>query len=488
MTKTIIVPFPHPDQDPERIAATAIPMARLLAEASGGSVLLVSAVDIMPRFDPLARRLSVPSEELRASLLQEASDALAEVAAEFGEVPVETSVVWGHPVGSLVELVEQIEHPILVVGSRGRRGLNRTLYGSVALSLVHEVSCPVLVIQGLAVAADIRLPHLTRMVVPLDRSRLSEEALAAAATLLEPGQATLHLIHVIEIPPGLREWPVHEVPTVEQHEARKYLEDQASVLLDQGHKVSIEVRVGRPADEIIAVAARQRAGLIAMATHGRSGFSRLVFGSVAERVLQQSRSPLLLIRPEVDAVEEARTAAKATQESFTARIPGPKSTTPTLWNLTAKDIMRPLPIVACEDTPASKIVKYMLDFDIGCIPVVGSRGELVGIVSESDFVGTDQDVPMTAFQVPHLFKWYLSQDAVADIYAAGEDFTAEQIMSHEVVAVSEDQSVTVVARKLLSPHIRWVLVHRNGIPVGIIAERDLMKLLVPGAAKRVADG
>jgi universal stress protein A len=206
MTKTIIVPFPHPDQDLERIAGTAIPMARMLAEASEGSILLISAVDTVPRFDPLARRLSFPSEEIRATLLQQASQALVETAKEFGDLPVKTSVVWGNPVDSIVELIGQVEPPILVVGSRGRRGLNRALYGSVALSLVHEAPCPVLVVQGLAVAAGGSLPRLTRIIVPLDHSLLSEEALEAAAALLEPGESIIHLLHVIE-PSPLREWP-----------------------------------------------------------------------------------------------------------------------------------------------------------------------------------------------------------------------------------------------------------------------------------------
>jgi CBS domain-containing protein len=248
--------------------------------------------------------------------------------------------------------------------------------------------------------------------------------------------------------------------------------------------VSIEVRSGRPNDEIVAAAANLGAGLIVMATHGRSGFSRLVFGSNAERVLQRSRSPLLLIRPDGEAAQDG---VPAKQAPGMTRLTGPTSTTPALWSLTAKDIMTSPPIVAREDSPVSKIVTTMLDHDIGSIPVVGSRGEMVGMVSESDFVASDQCVPITAFQVPQCFERYLTDDALDDIHAAGELLTAGQVMAHDVVAVTEDESVMSVARKLLSPRVRRVPVLRDGIPVGIIAERDLLKLLVPGASERMAD-
>jgi nucleotide-binding universal stress UspA family protein len=57
------------------------------------------------------------------------------------------------------------------------------------------------------------------------------------------------------------------------------------------------VSEGRVADEILRAARERSAGVIAMATHGRGGLSRLVFGSVAERVLSDTQVPLLLIRP-----------------------------------------------------------------------------------------------------------------------------------------------------------------------------------------------
>jgi nucleotide-binding universal stress UspA family protein len=80
-------------------------------------------------------------------------------------------------------------------------------------------------------------------------------------------------------------------------EAQRYLESVAERLQAAGQTVEWSVRLGSPAQEISAVAAEVDAGLIAMATHGRSGFKRAVLGSVAERVLHTAQRPLLLLRP-----------------------------------------------------------------------------------------------------------------------------------------------------------------------------------------------
>jgi nucleotide-binding universal stress UspA family protein len=70
------------------------------------------------------------------------------------------------------------------------------------------------------------------------------------------------------------------------------------------------VRRGEPAGEILAAAREAKADLIAMTTHGRSGFGRLLFGSVAEAVLRQSEVPVFLMRQ-----TEAQVGARAAWEA-----------------------------------------------------------------------------------------------------------------------------------------------------------------------------
>ena len=80
-------------------------------------------------------------------------------------------------------------------------------------------------------------------------------------------------------------------------EAEQALAGAKERLSKVGLEARVEVLFGQPAEKIVEYAMKEEVDLIAMATHGRSGFSRWVFGSVAEKVLRATALPILLIRP-----------------------------------------------------------------------------------------------------------------------------------------------------------------------------------------------
>lgn len=80
------------------------------------------------------------------------------------------------------------------------------------------------------------------------------------------------------------------------------MRSEAERLREMGYTVKLEVQFGDPAQRIVQYANEEAISLVAMATHGRSGLSRLVVGSVAERVLRSATAPVLLLRPETAAV------------------------------------------------------------------------------------------------------------------------------------------------------------------------------------------
>src|SRR5688572_18186977 len=108
------------------------------------------------------------------------------------------------------------------------------------------------------------------------------------------------LLHVLEpMPPQVLEASPHVViDDVESRrkEAEAYLEPVAAALRAKGVETSWAIRRGRPADEILAAAKESGADLLAMATHGRTGLGRLLFGSVAEAVLRHAPVPVFMIR------------------------------------------------------------------------------------------------------------------------------------------------------------------------------------------------
>jgi len=80
-------------------------------------------------------------------------------------------------------------------------------------------------------------------------------------------------------------------------EAERSLAGARERLSEAELEIRVKVLFGRPADKIVEYAMKEEVDLIAMATHGRSDFSRWVFGSVAEKVLRATALPILLVRP-----------------------------------------------------------------------------------------------------------------------------------------------------------------------------------------------
>jgi nucleotide-binding universal stress UspA family protein len=126
------------------------------------------------------------------------------------------------------------------------------------------------------------------VLVPLDGSALAEQVVRPAADLAGLLGAGCTLLGV-EAP---------DAPAPAEAEARAYLERVAARLRAAGLRVATRVVVARHAAEaILEQASAQKSDLIALATHGRGGLSRVVLGSVADRVLQGASGPVLVYRP-----------------------------------------------------------------------------------------------------------------------------------------------------------------------------------------------
>ena len=141
-----------------------------------------------------------------------------------------------------------------------------------------------------------------KVLVPLDGSPLAECVLDHVKPLAQSGQIDeILLLSVVEIPPG---WAMEGVDIFairdrNREEAQAYLSRIRDALGREGiSRVTATVLVGNPADVIAETTAKEKVDLIAIATHGRTGIGKWVFGSVAGRVLQHSRVPVLMIRPQ----------------------------------------------------------------------------------------------------------------------------------------------------------------------------------------------
>ncbi len=150
---------------------------------------------------------------------------------------------------------------------------------------------------------------LRKILVPLDGSELAERALPYAKALAQKFDAQLILVWVVQsLPPvmpvmGFEMVPFeyHEFADKVQKQAELYLGRLRQALLEQ--KVPTDMTVLRShsvADAIVDFAEQKGVDLIVKTTHGRSGISRWVFGSVATKVLEQAPCPVFLVRVNED--------------------------------------------------------------------------------------------------------------------------------------------------------------------------------------------
>jgi nucleotide-binding universal stress UspA family protein len=163
-----------------------------------------------------------------------------------------------------------------------------------------------------------------KVLVPLDGSALSRQIVGHVQRLFHPADCELIILRVTEPPEGLianpprpvsMAWrtPLHESlhdaklsrhPTYASQVwenvramAESELLPDIRALKEAGYAVSVLIQSGDPARTIADVAERQAVDVVAMATHGRTGLSRLVLGSVAEAVLRELTVPLILVHP-----------------------------------------------------------------------------------------------------------------------------------------------------------------------------------------------
>jgi nucleotide-binding universal stress UspA family protein len=146
---------------------------------------------------------------------------------------------------------------------------------------------------------------LDHVLVPLDGSQLAEKALDYAARIVNPS-GKITLLTVLDVPeyPVYGVYPVpvivleHEQEIEEQRmttEAKAYLESIARTLADNMLQIEIKLQVGEPAGTIVDLAEELAVDTIVMATHGRSGFSRWLFGSVTNKVLSNAPCPVYVV-------------------------------------------------------------------------------------------------------------------------------------------------------------------------------------------------
>ena len=229
------------------------------------------------------------------AVLQRAAEPLRRQGRSVG-----TAVEFGDPADRIVDAAADADADLIVIGSHGRGGGGRVLFGSVADRVARHAAAPTLIVRGGERPAA-ALP-LTRLVVPLDGSPLAEGALPLAAALADALGLPIHLVRVVDsdgrraavqagIPAAMADARSQEA--VRRH-AEEYLAAEAQRLRNRDLAATSEVRTGPPAAELLD--AIRPGDLVVLITHGRGGVKRWLLGSAAETLVRRAPAPVLLVR------------------------------------------------------------------------------------------------------------------------------------------------------------------------------------------------
>jgi nucleotide-binding universal stress UspA family protein len=305
MLHRILVPL-----DGTRYADHALPYAVALAVRTGATLEFVHVhhhheydpdLAALPQyqFQHIAEVDSLFNDETRSAEKAQLEAKAAEIELRYG-VNVLTRVLSGHTAQALSREAADLVADLIVMTTHAREGIERIRFGDVAHDLIVNLNVPAICIRPESGAAPLVAPEIHRMLIPIDGSPFSEQILDVAAPLVQALGAIPTLAHVAGARPLFGTDFDHVVRSGfgTRDQATSYLCSLAERYRDRlPDPELVALEAVDPASCIAQLIACCDYDLVAMATHGRSGLSRLFLGSVAEKVLRQTRTPVLLYRP-----------------------------------------------------------------------------------------------------------------------------------------------------------------------------------------------
>ncbi len=313
MFKQILVPL-----DGSTRAEQALPVAARLALASGGSLVLMRVATFPIDYAGGLAQAPLLTEQIIETELEDANNYLKIVAtsATLAGITVKTDATFGSPVQNILAVAELRQVDLIVMCSHGRTGLRRWALGSVAQGLVHQSSVPLLVLREGGRGPALSRVDTTRplcALVALDGSPFAETVLAPAANLVAglaaPNKGVLHLTQVItdtgeETGVGAKAYLI----AMEERLRERFKNFNLSItrsLLRNTDVAGAIIDIAEHGENATRAERFSGCDLIAMSTHGRGGLDRLVMGSVTERVLNSTKLPILIVRPQRSATYSA---------------------------------------------------------------------------------------------------------------------------------------------------------------------------------------
>ena len=271
MYRTVLVAL-----DGSKNAEKVLPYVEAVLRGSGGRAVLLQVLPAGERRPEAAAEAYLKSVQSRLSRKK---------------IKGESEIIHGDPAVAIIRAAEKRQADLVAFTSHGEGGLAQWVFGSVAQKILRGCARPLFVARPLEGPS----PRVKRLVVPLDGSVGSEATLPHATLLAKATGAVVELLHVAQ-PAGveagdskLRGWIERE---------KKRMQTRFCEIERSEPKLSFEqsIEEGDPAARIKERSEKHPGTVIVMGSHGRTGISRWVYGSVSEKVLQAARVPVLIAR------------------------------------------------------------------------------------------------------------------------------------------------------------------------------------------------
>lgn len=262
--------------DGSRNAEKVLPFVEAILRSTGGEALLLQVVPpVEPAPEAAARAyLRVVAARLRRR-----------------KIRAEGEITRGDAAVSLIRAADHREADLVAFTSHGRGGMKQWLFGSVAQKILRGCGRALLVVR----AHQPLRTRIQRIVVPLDGSLGSEAVLPHGFALARAFGARVELLYVAE-EPGME---------AERSKLRGWIRRQRERMEERFRTIEREtpdlkfdriILEGAAAERIVERAEAPGPALVAMGSHGRTGFSRWIYGSVSEKVLQAVKTPVVIVR------------------------------------------------------------------------------------------------------------------------------------------------------------------------------------------------
>lgn len=296
MIEKILVPL-----DGSKLSEVALPWAEAISSRLGAVITVIHVSEMAKDPHDLFHQAYIHKiVDATKQGIQECSV----ISGKSSDVDVQSEILSGNPAEKIVEYAEETQTGLIVMATHGRSGISRWTLGSVAEKVVRATARPVLLIRSKdSLTEAYGKGLLNRILVPLDGSENAKAIIPYIEQLALGLKAEVLLLQAV--PKGYQVLSGYVASTAETVDsdmqiARDHLNKVAIQLKEKGLAIKTEVEMindeTHAAGKIIDFASQINADLVAMSTHGRSGIIRWAFGSVAERILREGDTPLLLVR------------------------------------------------------------------------------------------------------------------------------------------------------------------------------------------------